>query len=75
MSGSIIGMIAITPAAGYVEPWAAIVIGFSAALIIYLLSFLKMKIKDKCWGLFENDVLDVFLCHGMAGKSWELLLT
>lgn len=66
-TGAVVGLVAITPAAGFVTPLAAIVIGALAAPI----SFYAIKLRQK-WGLDES--LDVWACHGVGG-TWGALAT
>jgi ammonium transporter, Amt family len=65
--GAVVGLVAITPAAGYVSPLAAIVIGGLASPI----SLLAIRLRQKM-GLDES--LDVWACHGMGG-TWGALAT
>lgn len=65
-SGLVAGLVAITPAAGYVAPWAAIVIGFAAGLFCYGAVLVKYK-----YGY--DDSLDAFGVHGMGGLLGALL--
>jgi len=67
VTGAVVGLVAITPAAGFVTPMAAIVIGGLAAPISYYAIRLRQK-----WGLDES--LDVWACHGMGG-TWGALAT
>ncbi|NOZ57156.1 MAG: ammonium transporter [Calditrichaeota bacterium] len=67
VTGAIVGLVAITPAAGYVTPMAALVIGALAAPVSYGAIRLRRR-----WGLDES--LDVWGCHGMAG-TWGALAT
>ncbi|HJS19067.1 MAG TPA: ammonium transporter [Anaerolineales bacterium] len=67
VTGAVVGLVAITPAAGYVTPMAAILIGGLAAPI----SFYAIRMRQK-WGLDES--LDVWACHGMGG-TWGALAT
>src|SRR5512145_990474 len=67
VTGAVVGLVAITPAAGYVTPMAAILIGGIAAPI----SFYAIRLRQK-WGLDES--LDVWACHGMGG-TWGALAT
>jgi len=60
VSGILAGLVAITPAAGNVEPIGAIVLGIVASVICYGAINLKSK-------LGYDDSLDVFGIHGMAG--------
>jgi len=66
-SGAVAGMVAITPAAGFVRPGPAILIGLVAAFV----SFYAIKMKNK---LGYDDSLDVFAVHGCAGM-WGMLAT
>lgn len=67
VTGAVVGLVAITPAAGFVTPLAAIVIGGLAAPI----SYYAIKLRQR-WGLDES--LDVWACHGMGG-TWGALAT
>jgi len=68
VTGAVIGLVAITPAAGYVHPLAGIPIGVVAAGISYYsLLFIKTRLK-------LDDSLDVFACHGMGG-IWGAIAT
>jgi Amt family ammonium transporter len=61
LSGAIAGLAAITPAAGYVNVTAAIIIGFIAAICAYFaVSHLKPRFG-------YDDSLDVFGIHGVCG--------
>jgi Amt family ammonium transporter len=65
-SGLVAGLVAITPAAGYVSPTAAIVIGFVASGACYLAVLAKYK-----YGY--DDSLDAFGVHGVGGLTGALL--
>jgi ammonium transporter, Amt family len=67
VTGAVVGLVAITPAAGYVTPLAAIIIGAVAAPISYYAMRLRVR-----RGLDES--LDVWACHGMGGL-WGALAT
>jgi Amt family ammonium transporter len=68
ISGSIAGLVAITPAAGYITPIAAIVTGFLSGLICYwAVTILKPK-------LGYDDSLDAFGIHGIGGL-WGAIAT
>lgn len=68
VTGVVVGLVAITPGAGFVTPLAAIFIGALAAVIGYYgIRFVKERI-----GLDES--LDVFACHGLGGL-WGALAT
>ena len=61
ISGAIAGLGMITPASGYVEPWAGVVIGLVGGLLCYwFCTWLKLK-------LAYDDSLDVFGVHGVGG--------
>jgi Amt family ammonium transporter len=66
-TGAVVGLVAITPAAGFVTPLAALVIGGIAAVI----SYYAIRLRQKT-GLDES--LDVWACHGMGGL-WGALAT
>ncbi len=65
-SGLVAGLVAITPAAGYVAPWSAILIGGAAGLLCYLAVLAKYR-----YGY--DDSLDAFGVHGVGGISGALL--
>ncbi|MBI5537323.1 MAG: ammonium transporter [Deltaproteobacteria bacterium] len=60
LTGAVAGLATITPCAGYVEPWAAALIGVLTSLICYGAVQFRMK-KD--W----DDALDVWGVHGVGG--------
>jgi Amt family ammonium transporter len=61
VTGAIVGLVAITPAAGFVPFWAALIIG---ALVSPICHFAMTKIKQK---FGYDDSLDAFGCHGIGG--------
>ncbi|GGR08433.1 ammonium transporter [Deinococcus ruber] len=65
-TGAVVGLVAITPACGYVSPMASIVIGVVAASA----SFWAVQLKHR---FRLDDALDVFACHGVAGIVGALL--
>lgn len=68
LSGAIAGLAAITPAAGYVNVTAAIIIGFVASILAYTaVSSLKPR-------LGYDDALDVFGIHGVCGITGALAI-
>ncbi len=67
-TGAIAGLATITPAAMYVSPGAALLIGAIAALVCFPMIHL---IKHK---LAIDDSLDVFAVHGVGGMTGSLLL-
>jgi len=64
--GSVAALVAITPGSGFVAPWAAIVIGFTAGLVCNLCCHLK-------YVLGYDDALDVFVTHGVGGFLGNIL--
>src|ERR1700751_1976596 len=70
VNGMIAGLVAITPAAGYVDGWGAIIIGICAGIIPWasMNKFQKTKLMMK-----GNDTLSVFSTHGVAGLMGGLL--
>jgi Amt family ammonium transporter len=65
--GSVAGLATITPAAGYVEPWAALIIGAIGASACY---FAK-RIQEE---LNIDDALEVFRAHGVGGITGSLMI-
>jgi Amt family ammonium transporter len=68
VTGAVAGLVAITPAAGFVTPLAAIPIGIVVSVVCYY-SIVLIKTK-----LGFDDSLDVFAVHGMGG-IWGALAT
>lgn len=68
VSGILAGLVAITPAAGVVEPVGALILGILATSICYLSIILKNK-------LGYDDTLDVFGIHGVGGIVGAIFLT
>lgn len=67
-SGAIAGLVAITPACGFVSPMSSILIGLVAGPVCYLaVSVLKAKLR-------YDDALDVFGVHAVGG-TWGALAT
>ncbi|MEK7376042.1 MAG: ammonium transporter [Candidatus Margulisiibacteriota bacterium] len=64
-TGAVVGLVAITPASGFVSPLSALVIGSVAAIISYYAIVFRMKTN-------LDDSLDVFACHGMGGITGAL---
>ena len=61
VTGMVVGLVAITPGAGFVPIWASIIIGLVGSPICYLMI---SKVKQK---LGYDDALDAFGCHGIGG--------
>jgi Amt family ammonium transporter len=70
VNGMIAGLVGITPAAGYVDGWGAIIIGICAGIIPWLSmnKFQKLSFMQKV-----DDTLGVFSTHGVAGLMGGLL--
>ena len=67
ISGAVAGLVAITPASGFVKPMPAILIGLAAGVVCYLM---VSKVK-RMFGY--DDSLDAFGVHGMGGTLGALL--
>lgn len=68
ITGGVAGLVAITPAAGFVDVPAAIIIGFITAFVsYYAIYYLKSKFG-------YDDALDVFGVHGLSGV-WGAIAT
>lgn len=66
-TGAVVGLVAITPAAGFVSPISAMIIGAVGAAISYSCILLRNR-----WEIDES--LDVWACHGVGG-TWGALAT
>ena len=67
ISGAVAGLVAITPASGFVSPMAALLIGLIAGVFCF---FMVFSIKKK---LGYDDSLDAFGVHGVGGTIGALL--
>ena len=67
ISGAVAGLVAITPASGFVSPAAALVIGLVAGVFCYLM-VAQVKVR-----LGYDDSLDAFGVHGVGGTIGALL--
>lgn len=67
-TAAVVGLVAITPAAGYVTPMGAMGIGIISAIICHL----AIAYREK-WLRKVDDTLDVFICHGIGGLSGAIL--
>ena len=65
--GAVAGLVAITPASGYVGPMPSIVIGLVAGVLCNYVGSLRARTR-------LDDSLDVFACHG-AGGMWGTIAT
>mgnify|MGYP003376477326 FL=1 len=60
-TGAVVGLVAITPGAGFVSLWSSIIIGFLVSpFCFYFISVIKQKMQ-------LDDALDAFGCHGVGG--------
>jgi ammonium transporter, Amt family len=66
-SGAVAGLVAITPASGFVGPLSSILIGIGAGIICYLAVVIKAR-------LGYDDALDAFGIHGVGG-TWGAIAT
>jgi Amt family ammonium transporter len=64
--GAIAGLVTVTPASGFVAPWAAAIIGTLAGVVVNQFARLKEK-------LGYDDTLDAFGIHGVAGVLGNIL--
>lgn len=67
LTGSVAGLATITPAAGFVQPWAAVVIGLLSGAICYYAVQLRVKLE---W----DDALDVWGVHGVGGVLGSIMV-
>ncbi|MBN1188726.1 MAG: ammonium transporter [Dehalococcoidales bacterium] len=66
-TGAVAGLVAVTPAAGFISPVMGIPIGIGVSIICFYVMRLRSRTKT-------DDSLDVFACHGMGG-TWGALAT
>jgi ammonium transporter, Amt family len=67
LTGAVAGLATITPAAGYVSPTSAVIIGVIAGIVCYFAVALKNKLN-------LDDALDVWGVHGVGGLIGIILL-
>ena len=67
LTGAVAGLATVTPAAGFIPVWAAIVIGIASGIVCYIAVHYKNKFG---W----DDALDVWGVHGMGGVTGTILL-
>jgi len=67
ISGCVAGLVAITPASGFVKPFPALLIGFAAGIVCY---YMVVAVKHK---FGYDDSLDAFGVHGAGGTLGALL--
>ena len=66
VAGGVAGLVAITPASGFVDASAAIIIGFAAGAVCYSAILLRERLKI-------DDALDVWAVHGVGGTLGAIL--
>jgi Amt family ammonium transporter len=66
LTGAVAGLVAITPAAGYVTPMGSLIIGIAAAIGCFY------AMKFRAWMQWD-DTLDVWGCHGVGGIIGSIL--
>ena len=67
ISGAVAGLVAITPASGFVDPTGALIIGLAAGVVCYISSVWLKKL------LGYDDALDAFGVHGVGGALGAIL--
>ncbi len=67
-SGILAGLVAVTPAAGVVQPYGALILGIIASIFCYLAIMLKNRVG-------YDDSLDAFGIHGVGGIVGAIFLT
>jgi Amt family ammonium transporter len=67
-SGILAGLVAVTPAAGVVQPYGAMILGIVASMVCYMAILFKNK-------LGYDDSLDAFGIHGVGGITGAVLLS
>lgn len=67
ISGAVAGLVAITPASGFVEPFPALLIGFAAGCFCY---FMVTAVKSR---FGYDDTLDAFGVHGAGGTLGAIM--
>jgi ammonium transporter, Amt family len=68
ISGAVAGLVAITPASGFVDPTGALIIGISVGILCYISSVWVKKM------LGYDDALDTWGVHGVGG-AWGAMMT
>ncbi|CAG8797805.1 31958_t:CDS:2, partial [Racocetra persica] len=66
-SGAVSGLVAITPASGYVAPYAAVVFGIASGILCNLASVMRTRLN------IYDDAMDVFTIHGIGGFIGNVL--
>ncbi|HEX4199072.1 MAG TPA: ammonium transporter [Caulobacteraceae bacterium] len=68
VSGAVAGLVAITPASGYVDPTGALIIGIGVGIVCYVAS-----VHVKHWLGFYDDALDCWGVHGIGGAFGAIM--
>jgi len=71
VNGMIAGLVAITPGAGYVDGWGAILTGVAAGIIPWLS---MNKLQKTSFMMKVDDTLSVFSTHGVAGLTGGMMV-
>ncbi|KAF0517738.1 ammonium transporter 2 [Gigaspora margarita] len=66
-SGAVAGLVAITPASGYVAPYATVVFGIASGILCNLAVVVKNRLRR------YDDAMDVFAIHGIGGFIGNIL--
>ena len=66
MTGALAGLATVTPAAGYIKPWSAVIVGLAAGIVCYYAVQFKNR---RGW----DDALDVWGVHGVGGILGTIL--
>ncbi|WP_312653484.1 ammonium transporter [Aminipila sp.] len=67
LTGAVAGLATITPAAGFIKPWAAAILGLVAGVVCYYAVQFRKKVE---W----DDALDVWGVHGVGGIMGSILV-
>ncbi len=67
LTGAVAGLATVTPCAGYIEPWAAVIVGLLSAIVCYTSVQLMEKFN-------LDDALDVWGVHGVGGILGSILV-
>lgn len=72
-SGAVVGLVAITPCAGFVHTQSSLAIGVLCTFVVYGSIWVKAKYFTRYFPQLD-DSLDVFTCHGIGAVAGALLL-
>lgn len=68
--GSVAGLVVVTPMAGYIQPYMAVVAGGIGSLMCWS----AIELRKRYLSLFLDDALDVWGCHGVGGLVGAILV-